>query len=253
MLFGPRFAVTAVQFKANDETGIDWLGSDEVYAVFSDLNPNHYERVTSIYGDVDSGETWQFRDADRCIEPQPNCTGGVGAVHFKMALWESDGGFQHGDLPGTTIILDTGAATFDDLIGNADVSISRNTLLNWMPNVGDTHDMTIAPVGGDGGYTFTFRMTRLADGRNLPPIGPPVVVVSGISLQASQIASRVVQLTWSGTSGASVDLYRNNTKIQTVPNSGSFSDAVPSAGSYTYRVCNQNSTTCSPDVSVTVT
>lgn len=33
----PQFVAEAVSFKANDETGYDWAGSDEVYAVFSDL------------------------------------------------------------------------------------------------------------------------------------------------------------------------------------------------------------------------
>ena len=59
-LMVPQFVAEAVLFKAIDETGYDWAGSDEVYAVFSDLNPTLDDLVTAEYGDVDAGETRNF-------------------------------------------------------------------------------------------------------------------------------------------------------------------------------------------------
>src|SRR5438046_2655538 len=84
----PQFVATAVRFKALHETHYNWMGSDEVLAVFSDLDPNHNDRSTSIYGDVDAGESRDFRPADACIAPQPRCDRGVSDLHFKIALWE---------------------------------------------------------------------------------------------------------------------------------------------------------------------
>ena len=71
----PRFAAEAVRFKAIDQTGYTNVGSDEVHAVFVDFNPLQ-ERATSEYGSVDAGETKNFRAADRCIAPQPDCSVG---------------------------------------------------------------------------------------------------------------------------------------------------------------------------------
>ena len=60
----PQFVVHALWFKSNDETGWYWTGSDEVYAVFSDMDPTHSDAITSTYGDVDEGETRNFLAAD---------------------------------------------------------------------------------------------------------------------------------------------------------------------------------------------
>ena len=64
---------------------------------------------------------------------------------------------------------------------------------------------------------------------------------------------RLVDLTWSGASGASVDVYRNNVKVLTTPNDGSHTDAPTGKGNtFSYRVCNVGSTTaCSNPASVT--
>src|SRR4051794_26498230 len=62
----PQFVVQALWFKANDETGWYWTGSDEVYAIFSDMDPTHTDRTTSEYDDVDEGDTVNFKSADSC-------------------------------------------------------------------------------------------------------------------------------------------------------------------------------------------
>src|SRR5688572_8863909 len=52
----PRFVVTAVRLHANDETGPDFPGSDEIYLVFGDGAQRKYGH-SSIFGDFDTGET----------------------------------------------------------------------------------------------------------------------------------------------------------------------------------------------------
>jgi hypothetical protein len=250
----PQFVATAVRFKALHETHYNWMGSDEVLAVFSDFGPTHNDLLTSIYGDVDAGESRDFRPADRCIAPQPRCDRGVSDLHFKISMWENDDtGFAHGQLTGEHSRLENGAYWGDDLIGKAEVTIPRAELLATLPTVGASIEKTIRPVGGSGSYEFTYRITRLPNSIRIPPIGPPVAIAP-ISLEAVGTTSGPgrVTLTWSGATTTTVDIYRNGTTLLTTANDGSHVDSV-SAGTYLYRVCNVGSMTfCSADVNVVV-
>ena len=245
-----QFVATAVKFKARNETGPDWPGPDEVYGVFSDSNPAHNDFVTSTYGDVDLGETKNFRAADRCIGPQAACDRGVSGMAFKYALWASDGGFCYGDAPGLHYRLDHGNCSFDDLIGRGDIFLSQAELLDALPIVGDVREYTVRPRSS---YDFTYRISRLADVEKTIVIHFPPNVI--ISLQASgelvgSGAGRVT-LTWTGATTSTVDIYRDGAKIVTTANDGSHVDPV-AIGTYRYRVCNLASTYCSADVQVTV-
>ena len=64
--------------------------------------------------------------------------------------------------------------------------------------------------------------------------------------------SQKADLTWSGASGTSVDV-RNNVKIIITDNDGAHTDNINNkgGGSYTYRVCNAGTATCSNSVTVT--
>ena len=60
-------------------------------------------------------------------------------------------------------------------------------------------------------------------------------------------------LTWSGATGANVDVYRNSAVIATTANDGSHTDqlAKNTHGTFTYKVCNAGTSTCSNDASIT--
>jgi hypothetical protein len=62
-----------------------------------------------------------------------------------------------------------------------------------------------------------------------------------------------VDLTWSGASGTNVDVYRNNAVVATTPNDGFYTDSPGGRGhaTYTYKVCNQGTQTCSNNATVT--
>jgi serine protease len=63
----------------------------------------------------------------------------------------------------------------------------------------------------------------------------------------------VVRLEWRGANSASVDIYRNGVLIATVPNTGSWgADVLRNPGTYTYKVCEAGTTSCSNEVSVTI-
>jgi hypothetical protein len=63
---------------------------------------------------------------------------------------------------------------------------------------------------------------------------------------------QAVDLSWSGVSGASIDVYRNSSKWSTT-NDGSETDAInkKGGGSYAYKVCVTGTTTCSNTATVT--
>ena len=63
-----------------------------------------------------------------------------------------------------------------------------------------------------------------------------------------------VDLSWSGATSGTVDIYRNGSKIATVPSTpGFYTDSPGGRGhaTYTYRVCNAGTNTCSNQVTVT--
>jgi subtilisin family serine protease len=60
------------------------------------------------------------------------------------------------------------------------------------------------------------------------------------------------RLKWRGATAANVDVYRNGLVIVTTPNDGSYDDSTGTTGqtSFTYKVCNAGSQTCSNTVTV---
>jgi len=60
-----------------------------------------------------------------------------------------------------------------------------------------------------------------------------------------------VDLSWSGASTSSVDIYRNGSLRTTTSNDGAYTDSFKTSGSYTYSVCDQGTSNCSSDVTVT--
>ena len=61
-----------------------------------------------------------------------------------------------------------------------------------------------------------------------------------------------VDLTWSGTSAASVDIVRDGVVRVTVPNGGTYTDNIgqKGGGDYAYQVCEAGTAVCSNTVNV---
>ncbi|HYC87798.1 MAG TPA: M36 family metallopeptidase [Thermoanaerobaculia bacterium] len=83
---------------------------------------------------------------------------------------------------------------------------------------------------------------------------PPPTDVITLSTRGYRSSNRPrVDLTWSGSTAANVDVFRNGTRITTTANDGTHTDtslAKNAGGTFTYRVCNAGTTTCSNDSSV---
>jgi subtilisin family serine protease len=83
-----------------------------------------------------------------------------------------------------------------------------------------------------------------------PPPPPPTITlsVSGQKVKTAFYAT----LAWSGATSASVDVYRNGTLVTTTANDGDHTERIgKKGGTYTYRICQAGTTTCSNDASVT--
>jgi hypothetical protein len=262
----PQFVVTALWFKSNDETNWKYAGSDEVYAVFSDMDPTHYDHRTSVYGNVDEGDTVNFRPDDKCMAPQSTtrrdrCARGMAEINVRFSFWEDDPNpfsFCPGDLAGSHEQLTHGSCPADDLIGRGEIIYSAADLIAMLPDVGSSRETTFVMDKDAGTYRFRYRITRVADVErsiviHLPPDpGLPATITLQATVDSSEVVRRV-RLTWSGATTSSVDIYRNGAKLTTTTNDGMHTDPV-SIGTYQYRVCNLGSTTaCSAQVTAVVT
>ena len=61
-----------------------------------------------------------------------------------------------------------------------------------------------------------------------------------------------MDLSWSGATGSNVDIYRNGPILVSVPNTGSYTDSTGQKGhgTFTYRVCEAGTQTCSNNATV---
>ena len=109
-----------------------------------------------------------------------------------------------------------------------------------------------------GTYTVTLTVTDnggLTDNESksvtvtAPPSGSITLAATGYKVRGQQKAD----LTWSGASSTSVDVFRNNARIATTANDGFHTDNINGrgGGSYSYRVCEAGTATCSNTVTVT--
>ena len=96
-------------------------------------------------------------------------------------------------------------------------------------------------------YVAQYRLPEVPDAGQVQRPEPPPVIELAASLVERE-GEFQSNLTWTGTTGTQVDVYRNGTLIATVSNGGSYADVIPRgqlAPPYRYRVCEAGSTTCS--------
>jgi PKD repeat protein len=104
----------------------------------------------------------------------------------------------------------------------------------------------VLQVTDDGGATSSVSHTVT--------VTAPVVSIS-LSTGKTKVAGNkdAVNLTWSGAAGSNVDVYRNGSLITTTANDGSYTDTIGknASGTFTYKVCQAGTSTCSNNSSVT--
>lgn len=185
-----RYKIEAVRFKALDETGADWLGSDEVMVGTVDAKG---ETVSDEFGSVDSGETRGFAPAASCVvavrpgeavlDRTSVCDGDgePAPLSFEVEFWEKDNisfppgfcGLAQPPPPRHYRSHCLNDQTGDDFIGYLQLDFATQELEAALPNVGDVRvetvklshceKDTICGASSFPEYTFTYRVTRLAD------------------------------------------------------------------------------------------
>ena len=148
------------------------------------------------------------------------------------------------------------ACSFD---GGASTDDNGITAYAWNFGDGTTGSGATASHTYAAAGTYTVTLTVTDTGGQTGSSASAVSVTSsggGITLTATGYKVKGQQhadLSWSGASAASVDVYRDGTRITTTANDGAYTDAInrKGGGSYVYRVCNAGTTTCSSNATVT--
>jgi subtilisin family serine protease len=155
------------------------------------------------------------------------------------------------------VVCELLTCTFTDQSSDVD-----GTIVSWAwdlgdgstSDVGDPFDHTYADARD---YTVTLTVTddAGATGTTSQQVTLTDDVSTGIQLTATgyKVKGRQhVDLTWSGATGNEVDLHRDSL-VRRLPNSGAYTDVTGAVGggSYVYRVCETDDSTCSPEVTVT--
>jgi hypothetical protein len=106
-----------------------------------------------------------------------------------------------------------------------------------------------ASVTDNAGATSSRQVTVSVTTAVLSSTLQPTLSASGYKIKGSQR----VDLTWSGLTAASADIYRDGTKVTTTPNDGMWTDILnrKGGGAYRYKVCGTGTTSCSDEVQVT--
>lgn len=110
-----------------------------------------------------------------------------------------------------------------------------------------THTITatVTDRGGlSGSAAVTISVTESGGG------GEPAISLSATGRKVKGV--QYVDLAWSGATSMSMDIWRNGVKFLTTPNDDAHTDntGTKGGGSYTYKVCEAGTTTCSPDRTV---
>ena len=160
---------------------------------------------------------------------------------------------------------------------NADNVTSGQVDISWMDNAIDEYGFNIERSTNNGvtwnliaivemnvetysdanvssGSTYWYRTSAYNGSGQSGYAGPINVTTQQSAIVLSAIGyknkgNKMVDLSWSGVT--TVDIYRNGTLIDTTSNSGTYTDNIgKGGGSYTYKVCEFNTSNCSDTVTV---
>jgi FtsP/CotA-like multicopper oxidase with cupredoxin domain len=121
----------------------------------------------------------------------------------------------------------------------------------WYLDPGETIEVKLKFTDHTGKYMIHCHMIEHADDGMMAQfevVAPPTL--SAVARKVGGI--NTVRLTWMGANSTNIDVYRNGIVIATVPNTGTYTDSTGDSGraSYTYKVCEASTLTCSNDVTV---
>jgi hypothetical protein len=87
------YIVKALKFVCGDESGMDWLGSDRPYWVFTTKVDGKVRTSRSpVFEDVDSGDSRRFNESRTVWPAKDSKVGAEGPIALSVQLWEHDQG-----------------------------------------------------------------------------------------------------------------------------------------------------------------
>ncbi len=215
------YAIRAIDFHCTDETGVDWLGSDEPYWIFGSVGAGVAVTTRShVFGDIDSGDDATFTGDEGWIWSQ---TGGgaplpdneIGSL---VELWEHDSGDPAKvqaavgaafavagavlKISGVAawigaVVSGVGAAVTwllgfldDDHIADQTFVFTRQTIIDQIGKIGQSFDLTRRFSDGDGDYTLRIRVTHLGP----PPPPGQVTVPNVLGLTSASASARITSV-----------------------------------------------------------
>ncbi|MBR9990579.1 MAG: S8 family serine peptidase [Gemmatimonadetes bacterium] len=178
--------------------------------------------------------------------------------HLLYSLFDGSGGGDENSPPSASFTYSCSdlSCSFTDTSTDSDGTIASRA---WSFGDGSTSTATNPSHTYSSGGTYSVQLT-VTDNDGATNSSTRSVTVSsggtgGISLSASAYKVRgvvSVDLTWSGASSTSVNVFRDGSNIATTANDGAYTDntGIRGGGSLTYRVCEAGTSTCSNDVTV---
>jgi hypothetical protein len=191
--FADPFSIKATSFHCTDETGTDWLGSDEPYWIFGSIGGGVAVTTKSqVFGDVDSGDNRTFASNEGWMWGQQNAAAVLpeGDIGVLVSLWEHDDGDPTKIKAGVgaafavagAVLTASGVAAWvgavvagvgavvqwllsyldDDHIADQTFIFSRQTIVDQIGKAGQSFNLTRRFTDGDGDYTLTISVAHVA-------------------------------------------------------------------------------------------
>lgn len=189
---------------------------------------------------------------------------GYGIVKAKAAndflAASSCGGAPTGNLPPvasftfscTDLVCDFNGSASSDSDGNVvsyswdfgDGGLASTASTSNTFSASGSYDVSLTVTDNEGATATISQTVTVSDGTEPP--------ASDIQLEGTRTSDmRSVTITWSGASGANVDIHVNGSYNNTTANDGSVTYRVSKRNSYTFQVCEQGSTTaCSNTINL---
>ena len=215
-------------------------------------NPNDSSDVFQLYDDVVNAGNLDWTDnsgdgvKERLLDasgfiPTLIATGGGSDLDPSLSISAPDDGST---FPSGASVSFTGTAS-DPEDGDLTADLSWTSDLDGAIGSGGSFSATLS----DGTHVISASVTD--SGGNTSTDTVSVTVGDGpaitLSVAGTALRNRVrADLTWTGASGARVDVYRDSQLVSTTRNDGSHSDRIDAtSGTFEYQVCEQSTTICS--------
>jgi subtilisin len=222
----------------------------------SKSKPTNATGVYSLYGQLKTAGNYNWTDdsGDGIKEPLLDVSN---TTLFAPKLIPGEGGGGTNLPPKASFTYNTSdlEVTFTDTSTDPDGNIVG---WSWAFGDGSTSTTQNPTHTYDAGGTYTVSLTVTDNEGATNSTSQDVTVSSGgggfsLTVTAYKIrGDKFADLSWSGASSTSVDIYRNSVKVVTTLNDGAYTDGPlgKGGGSATYQVCEEGTSTCSNSVSV---